>query len=98
MYFMLLARDKIYFCPRFVGSRLDIGPVAATIGFLFWRWLWGIPGLLLAVPLAAFVKLLADLNPALAQLSNLLAREPQRFLVRKKKSPVPQATASTNPL
>jgi predicted PurR-regulated permease PerM len=84
--------------PRFVGSRLDIGPVAATIGFLFWGWLWGIPGLLLAVPLTAFVKLLADLNPALAQLSNLLARAPQRFLVRKKKSPVPQATVSTNPL
>ena len=31
-----------------------------TIRMLFWGWLWGIMGLLLAVPLTAFVKLIAD--------------------------------------
>jgi len=71
--------------PRFVGSRLDIGPVAATIGLLFWGWIWGVAGLLLAVPLTAFVKLLADSNPSLGHLSNLLAREPQRLLIRRKR-------------
>src|SRR5260221_11509738 len=40
-------------------SRVDIGPVAATVGVLFWSWLWGAIGLLLAVPLTAFVKLVA---------------------------------------
>jgi predicted PurR-regulated permease PerM len=69
--------------PRFVGSRLDVGPVAATIGLLFWGWLWGIPGILLAVPLMAVVKLLADADPALAHLSNVLARNPRRSLRRK---------------
>lgn len=81
-----------FLIPHFVGSRLDIGPVAATMGFLFWGWLWGIPGLLLAVPLTALIKLLADSNPALAHLSNLLAREPQRF-IRKKRS-MPQLGSS----
>lgn len=70
--------------PRFVGSRLDVGPVAATIGLLFWGWLWGIVGILLAVPLTAVMKLLADSDPSLAQLSNLLARNPRRFLLRRK--------------
>ncbi|HET8966098.1 MAG TPA: AI-2E family transporter [Candidatus Acidoferrum sp.] len=69
--------------PRFVGSRLDVGPVAATIGLLFWGWLWGIPGILLAVPLTAVLKLLADADPALAHLSNVLARNPRRSLRRK---------------
>jgi AI-2 transport protein TqsA len=64
--------------PRFVGSRLDVGPVAATIGMLFWGWLWGIPGIFLAVPLTGVVKLLADFDPALAHLSNVLARNPRR--------------------
>jgi predicted PurR-regulated permease PerM len=69
--------------PRFIGSRLDIGPVAATIGLLFWGWLWGIPGILLAVPLTAFLKLLADTDPSMAPLSNFLARDPRRISIRK---------------
>jgi AI-2 transport protein TqsA len=69
--------------PRFVGSRLDVGPVAATVGLLFWGWLWGVAGILLAVPLTAVMKLLADSDPALAHLSNLLASNPRRFLRRK---------------
>jgi predicted PurR-regulated permease PerM len=73
--------------PRFVGSRLDVGPVAATVGLLFWGWLWGIPGILLAVPLTAILKLLADSDPALAHLSNVLARNPRRSLRKKTMQP-----------
>jgi predicted PurR-regulated permease PerM len=63
--------------PRFIGNRLNIGPVAATIGLLFWGWLWGIAGVVLAVPLTAFVKLVADTNPAYCHLSNILALKPR---------------------
>ena len=79
-----------FLLPRFVGSRLDVGPVAATIGLLFWGWLWGIAGILLAVPLTAVMKLLADSDPSLAHLSNLLARNPRRFL-RLKRIPAGEA-------
>ncbi len=63
--------------PKFVGSRVQIGPVAATIGMLFWGWLWGVMGLLLAVPLTSLVKIIADSNPSLLHLSNLLAETPR---------------------
>ena len=56
---------------------MSIGPVAATIGILFWGWLWGVMGLLLAVPLTAFVKLVADIHPSLCHLSNALALTPR---------------------
>jgi predicted PurR-regulated permease PerM len=59
--------------PKFIGSRVNIGPVAATMGMLFWGWMWGIMGILLAVPLTAFVKLAADCHPSLIHISNLLA-------------------------
>src|SRR5271163_1956559 len=49
--------------PKFIGSRVHIGPAAATAGILFWGWLWGPIGVLLAVPLTAFVKLVADCHP-----------------------------------
>jgi predicted PurR-regulated permease PerM len=87
-----------FLIPRFVGSRLDVGPVAATIGFLFWGWLWGVPGILLAVPLTAFIKLFADANPSLAHLSTLLARDPQCSPLWRKRHRSPQPGVSSNPL
>ena len=63
--------------PKFIGSRVNIGPVAATVGLLFWGWLWGIMGILLAVPLTAFVKLVSDCHPSLIHISNLLAEKPE---------------------
>jgi predicted PurR-regulated permease PerM len=63
--------------PKFIGSRVNIGPVAATVGILFWSWLWGGVGLLLAVPLTALVKLIADCHPALRPVSDLLAETPR---------------------
>jgi predicted PurR-regulated permease PerM len=63
--------------PKFIATRVSIGPVAATIGILFWGWLWGVMGLLLAVPLTALVKLVADLHPSLCHVSNMLALTPR---------------------
>jgi len=83
--------------PKIVGSRVEIGPVAATVGILFWGWLWGVLGLLLAVPLTAFVKIVADSHPSLIHISNLLAVSPRpmpsRFFSKgRKKSPETEAT------
>lgn len=63
--------------PKFIATRVSIGPVAATVGILFWGWLWGVMGLLLAVPLTALVKLVADMHPSLCHLSNMLALTPR---------------------
>jgi len=66
-----------FLIPKFIATRVSIGPVAATIGILFWGWLWGVMGLLLAVPLTALVKLVADLHPSLCHVSNMLAVTPR---------------------
>jgi predicted PurR-regulated permease PerM len=63
--------------PKFIATRVSIGPVAATVGILFWGWLWGVMGLLLAVPLTAVVKMIADLHPSLCHVSNMLALTPR---------------------
>lgn len=66
-----------FLVPRFVGSRVKVGPVAATVGLLFWGWLWGVVGLLLAVPLTAFLKIVADSRPSWSHFSSLLAPDAQ---------------------
>jgi predicted PurR-regulated permease PerM len=66
-----------FLIPKIIGSRVSIGPVAATAGILFWGWLWGLMGILLAVPLTALVKIVADCHPSLFHISNLLAESPR---------------------
>jgi predicted PurR-regulated permease PerM len=63
--------------PKLVGSRVNVDPVAATVGILFWGWLWGAMGVVLAVPLTAFVRLVAETRPSLVYLANLLAEKPK---------------------
>jgi predicted PurR-regulated permease PerM len=63
--------------PRIIGRRVSVSPVAATVGILFWGWLWGLIGVLLAVPLTAFVKIVADSHPRLYKIGNLLAERPR---------------------
>ena len=63
--------------PKLVGSRVNIDPVAATVGILFWGWLWGAMGVLLAIPLTALARLMAEANPSLIHIANLLADKPR---------------------
>jgi predicted PurR-regulated permease PerM len=70
----LISQDVLV--PRIIGGRVSISPVAATVGILFWGWLWGLIGVLLAVPLTALIKIIADANPSLSKIANLLAQRP----------------------
>ena len=61
-----------FLMPRIIGRRVSISPVAAIVGVLFWGALWGLIGVLLAVPLTAFVKILADAHPSLCMIGDLI--------------------------
>ena len=58
--------------PMFHGRHLPLNPVAIFGGLLFWGWLWGVTGAILAVPLTVCLKVIADrvepLKPAGAML------------------------------
>ena len=46
--------------PFVLGRRLQLNPVAIFIAILLWGWLWGIVGVLLAVPLLASFKIICE--------------------------------------
>lgn len=46
--------------PRVMGNRLNISPVAILVSLLFWHWLWGVAGALLATPFTAAIKIICD--------------------------------------
>ena len=46
--------------PRIMGRRLGLSPLAVLFSLLFWGWVWGSVGLLLAVPLTMVVKIVLE--------------------------------------
>jgi predicted PurR-regulated permease PerM len=61
--------------PFMVGRGIGISPVALLVSAMYWSWIWGPLGLLLATPLTACIKVLGDFIPALSFLSILLGSE-----------------------
>lgn len=46
--------------PQLVGRRVRLNAVAITISLLFWGWVWGGMGLLLAIPITATLRVICD--------------------------------------
>src|SRR5215813_906806 len=54
----LVAMNVLY--PKILGKRLQLNPLAVTISLLFWGWMWGASGLILAVPINGAAKIIFD--------------------------------------
>lgn len=54
----LVTMNLIY--PRVIGPRLQLNALAVSLSLLFWAWIWGAPGLLLAIPILGAVKIICD--------------------------------------
>jgi predicted PurR-regulated permease PerM len=59
--------------PMVLGRRMRLNTVAVFIGLIFWWYLWGIPGAILAVPMMATIKIACDHIAALAPVGEFLA-------------------------
>ncbi len=46
--------------PKLVGPRVRLNALAVTVALMFWGWLWGAVGLVLAIPIAAGIKVVCD--------------------------------------
>jgi predicted PurR-regulated permease PerM len=49
-----------FVAPQVVGRRVRLNAVAITISLLFWGWVWGGMGLLLAIPITAALRVVCD--------------------------------------
>jgi predicted PurR-regulated permease PerM len=60
--------------PLLMGRVTQINTVAVFAGLLFWSWLWGVWGLLLAVPIMASIKAVCDRVEDLQPVGKLLGQ------------------------
>jgi hypothetical protein len=95
--------------PWLYGAHTGLSPVAIMVATIFWTWLWGGVGLLLATPLTVCVAVLGKYIPSLSFLDALLGDEPtlkaeeryyQRLLAldRREASQVAEAYLKENSL
>ena len=56
--------------PKLMGEGLDLHPLTVLIALIFWGLVWGVPGMLLATPITAVLRIVLDrieINPALSE-------------------------------
>jgi len=69
-----------FITPYIVGSKVSINPLAAIIVLILWENVWGFPGLVLALPMTAIIKVIFDAVEPL---------QPYGFLIGEAEKPRP---------
>ncbi len=59
--------------PKILGQRMGLSPLVILLSLVFWGWVWGPVGLLLAVPMTMVAKIVVDETEGLKPLSVLLS-------------------------
>jgi len=59
--------------PRIMGESLDLHPIVVLLSLIFWGILWGIPGMVLAAPITAVLKIILQQYPQTKAVADVLA-------------------------
>jgi predicted PurR-regulated permease PerM len=62
--------------PLLMGGRTNINTTSLIVGLLFWSWLWGAVGFLIAIPMTALLKIFLESNSSVLPIANLMAARP----------------------
>jgi predicted PurR-regulated permease PerM len=61
--------------PTLLARQLTLNPVVVIVALVFWYWMWGVAGALLAVPMLATFKIVCDRVESLAAIGHFLGME-----------------------
>jgi hypothetical protein len=62
--------------PWLYGQSVGLSPIAVIVAAIFWTWLWGPVGLVIATPITACLVVLSRYIPELAAFDRLLSEQP----------------------
>jgi predicted PurR-regulated permease PerM len=58
--------------PKLFGQTLNLNPLAVLVSLVYWTWLWGAIGIVLAIPITAAIKVICDNVESLEPIGILL--------------------------
>jgi len=64
--------------PKLIGDKLNLSPLAVLVSVMFWTWLWGAIGIILAIPITASIKVICDHVESLEPIGILLGGKKDR--------------------
>lgn len=73
-YFLINGIEGNFITPFILGRRLVMNPIVIFLALLFWGWLWGVPGALIAVPIVVILKIICDNTESLKPVGEFLGR------------------------
>jgi predicted PurR-regulated permease PerM len=65
--------------PVFMGKSFSINIIAVLVMLMFWGFLWGIPGLIMAIPITVFIKIILEQFPSTKLIASLLSGNETRI-------------------
>jgi predicted PurR-regulated permease PerM len=72
LYLMIHIIEGQIVTPMLLARRFTLNPVLVVITLIFWFWMWGVPGAVLAVPMLAIAKIIFDGIKSLKALGHFL--------------------------
>ena len=72
VYFGIHVLEGEIVTPMLLANRFTINPVAVILSLIFWYWMWGVPGAILAVPMLTIIKIVSDRLRPLRAFGHLL--------------------------
>jgi predicted PurR-regulated permease PerM len=58
--------------PMLLARRFTVNPVLVIVALVFWYWMWGVPGAILATPMLAITKIVCDRINSLAAFGHFI--------------------------
>jgi predicted PurR-regulated permease PerM len=71
-YLVIHVIEGEWITPNLLARRFTLNPVLVIGSLIFWNWMWGIPGALLAVPMLAVFKIVCDRVRPLAAVGHFI--------------------------
>lgn len=72
VFLILSVLEGNFVTPMVAGKRLGLNPLLLMVALLFWGWIWGIAGILMAVPMQASLKIISRNVPSLFPLREII--------------------------
>jgi predicted PurR-regulated permease PerM len=72
LYFGIHLVEGESFTPMLLARRFTLNPVLVILSLVFWFWMWGVPGAILAVPMLAILKIVSDRVDPLKALGHVI--------------------------
>ena len=58
--------------PKLIGETMNLNPLAVLVSLVYWTWIWGAIGIILAIPITAAIKVICDHVESLEPIGILL--------------------------